>query len=158
MVMCRAVLVGVAFVSLVAGGRADNLFPEGDFSQAKEGLSPLVFTNGGCVSLFTEQYSWNRCGRLHSPMATTNGQTVTTMAGAVIGSDGKTPGIPVRGGAIYDFSVEVRGNTRNVGFGACVWKTGLWKDGKFIQTTLRLRRSRRRTGRPTGVRSPCPPA
>jgi len=42
----------------------------------------------------------------------------------------------VRGGTLYDFSVEVRGNCKRVSLGACAWKTGLWKDGKFLKTTF----------------------
>lgn len=128
----------LAAAGLLAGvSSAENLFPDGDFTRAEKSLAPHVFTNGGRVELFTEEYTWNRCGRLFSPQTDTNAQgVVTTMAGAVIGSDGKASGIPVRAGATYDFSVEVRGNTGAVGIGAAVWNAGIWKDGKFIKTTI----------------------
>ena len=128
--------------SVVAGmiataGMAGNLFPDGDFSQSRPGLSPHAFANGGRVALHTEDLTWNRCGHLFSPKVTTNAHgVVTAVACAIIGSDGTIPGVPVRGGATYDFSLEVRGNTGKVALGAWAWGRGIWEDGKKIKTTV----------------------
>lgn len=115
-----------------------NLVVGGDFTNAKDRLSPNAFATAGKVSLFQEEYTWNRCGRLEVTQASTNSEGfVVWNAVAVVGSDGKSAGIDVEPGKKYDFSVELRGDgTEGVkaGIGAYVWEKG--KSGRHVKSTL----------------------
>ena len=110
---------------------AENLVVGGDFTEAKKDLAPLVRTNGGRAALYTENATWNRCGRLEISGTTTNAEGyVIWNAMAVVGSDGKGDGVPVKPGRTYDFSVEVRGDRDGLGaaIDAQAWGAGgFWK-------------------------------
>lgn len=76
-----------------------NLVVNGDFTTAKENLAPHVRAESGRGSLFTEEYTWNRCGKCE----VTEGVPDREKEGAVIhaataviglGAGGKT-GFPV---------------------------------------------------------------
>lgn len=118
----------VAAVLVAAVADAGTLLPGGDFTDARKDLRPLVFSNGGKVSLFQEESTWNNCGRLEVVDARTNEHGVVTMnAVALIGSDGKASGVSVEGGKTYDFSIEVRGTAPKASLAACVWTDSPWK-------------------------------
>ena len=92
---------------------SENIFPGGDFTGAKDSLAGVAFANGGRVSRYVEEFTWNSCGRLEVLVPTTNDSGIVTWnATALVGSsDGKTPGMAVEGGKTYDFSLELRGDS-----------------------------------------------
>lgn len=137
--MKNMVVFGSAALFAVAAS-GENLFPGGDFSDAKANLHPLAGANGGEVSLHTEDATWNRCAKLAIVRTYTNNQGyVTYTAGGRFGSDGKEFGIPVKGDTLYDFTLEVKGsgNVAQAAVGFIDWQTGQWaKDAKNGKTTL----------------------
>jgi hypothetical protein len=100
MIHRSTVFILVACASLAGSSAvADaNLFCGGDFTSARKDLSGVALTNGGRVSLYTEEFTWNKCGRLDVLAPTTNKSGVVTWnATALVGSsDGKTPGGVIR--------------------------------------------------------------
>lgn len=129
-----ALAAGAAGVAVSA-----NLFPGGDFTQAKDKLGSLAFSNGGRASLFREEGSWNACACLEvtSPMTNASGVAIWN-AVLVVGSDGKSAGVPVKEGRTYDFSLELRGDREiRVGVTAYCWNSnGVWKGASNVKTTL----------------------
>lgn len=120
---------------------SENIFPGGDFTGAKDSLAGVAFANGGRVSRYVEEFTWNSCGRLEVLVPTTNDSGIVTWnATALVGSsDGKTPGMAVEGGKTYDFSLELRGDSDGeikAGIGAFAWDKGQWVDGKDVKATV----------------------
>ena len=131
----------VVAVALTCGGFAANFVPDGDFTNVREDLSPLVYNASGPsgkVSLHQEQYTWNKCGKLEIlPAETNRNGFLVYNAIAAIGAEGTTRGFPVRGGRIYDFSLELKGSPHKVGIGVHSWASDYWKDGRQDQTSLK---------------------
>ena len=130
------------FAAMSAAGLsafAANLFPGGDFTKASGKLGALAFANGGRVSLFQEESTWNKCGALEVLGPVTNGNgSLTWSAVALVGSsDGRERGMAVKGGRTYDFKVELRAD-RDVraGISLFAWNEGPWKDAQCVKTTL----------------------
>lgn len=135
----RKAAVMVAVIGAIGLGMCGDLFVRGDFDNAEPSLKGDVLANGGAVSLFVEDANWNRCGRLEISQAHTNADgTVTYSACAFVGGDGETPGVPVKGDTLYDFSFEVRSDTvKRIGVKFQDWQTGVWaKDSKSGKTSL----------------------
>lgn len=132
----------VAAVALSGGAFAANLVPDGDFTNVREDLSPLVYNAsgpGGKVSLHQEQYTWNKCGKLEVlPTETNRNGFLVYNAVAAIGSEGATRGFPVVGGRIYDFSLELKGTPLQVGIGVHSWSSDYWRDGQQDATSLKF--------------------
>lgn len=132
--------ISAALFSSAAFAAHLNLFPGGDFTDAKANLHPLAGANGGEVSLYMEEGTWNRCAKLAITRTYTNEQGfVTYVAGGRFGSDGKELGIPVKGDTLYDFALEIKGNgtVTQAGIGFLDWQTGQWaKDAKSGKTTV----------------------
>ena len=123
------VLAALSAFSLPA--HATNLFPGGDFTSAGVKIGALAFANGGKVSLFQEEFTWNKCGMLEVGAPITNKEGhVTWSATALVGSsDGKARGMAVKGGMTYDFKVELRADREiRAGISLFAWKEGEWKD------------------------------
>lgn len=134
--MKRLILLG-AVLSMASVG-ADNLFPGGDFRLASDTLAPLAFADGGRVRRYTEDASWNVCGRVELDQVRTNDNgSVEAIACAIIGSDGRSSGVPVVGGTLYDFSIEVRGEHKQAWLGASAWDKGFWTDKVPLKTTVK---------------------
>jgi len=134
--MRRSIIVALA---LVGGGvRAENLFPQGDFTDAKPNLAGDCASNGGKVELFTNRGNGNRCGRLVMGAAVTNKQgEVTQNASVWVGcADGKC-GIAVKPDTTYRFSLELRGAASDVRVEYIEW-TGpdVWRDMKSKATDV----------------------
>ena len=131
----------MAAAAVMAAGHAsaENLFLGGDFTEAKQGLGMLAFANGGKASLHRENGSWNACACLEVLAPSTNAEGVVLWnAVLVVGSDGKSRGVPVKEGRTYDFSLELRGDRElPAGVTAYCWGTnGLWKGSSTVKTTL----------------------
>ena len=109
-----------------------------DFAGAKESLAPFVCSNPGRIRLVREELTWNECGELALGAPATNREGfVVWNAVAMIGTDGKTTGFPVKGGRRYSFSIEVRGGVPSVRLSAKAWNEGLWKDSVNLKTNLK---------------------
>ena len=108
-----SLLVACASLAASQAVEAANLFSSGDFTGARDNLAGIAFANGGRVSRYVEEFTWNSCGRLEVLAPTTNNSGIVTWnATALVGSsDGKTPGMAVEGGKTYDFSLELRGDS-----------------------------------------------
>ena len=136
--MKNTILMALSFAAATSFGA--NLFPGGEFTDAKKNLHPLAGANGGEVSLHTEDGNWNRCAKLTITRTWTNEQGhVTYAAGGRFGSDGKELGIPVKGDTLYDFTIEVKGggNVTSANIGFVDWQTGQWaKDAKGGKTSV----------------------
>ena len=124
----------VAAVATLGTASAANLVRGGDFTAARKDLWPLAATNGGRCELAQEEGSWNKHGRLVVDRATTNDNGyVVWNAVAVAGGDGKTVGIPVKPGRLYDFSVELRGSCGKAGVNARFWNgKDIWSKGELV--------------------------
>lgn len=125
----------LAAVGSAAVAGAANLVRGGDFTAARKDLWPLATTNGGRCELAQEEGSWNKHGRLVVDRATTNDNGyVVWNAVAVAGGDGKTVGIPVKPGRLYDFSVELRGSCGKAGVNARFWNgKDIWSKGEHAK-------------------------
>ena len=135
----RRIVIVAAVVGMACLGTCGNLFVRGDFDNAAKTLKGDALANAGAVSLFVEDASWNRCGRLEISQAHTNEDGVVTYSAcAFVGGDGKAPGVPVKGDTLYEFSFEVRSDTvKRIGVKFQDWRTGVWaKDSKGGKTSL----------------------
>ena len=66
-----------AGLAMIAAAAA-NLLVGGDFTDAKQNLSPVAFANGGRASLVREDGSWNSCGCIEVTAPTTNSDGIVT--------------------------------------------------------------------------------
>ena len=135
--IAASAFLAAAFASFGLGA-AENLVPGGDFTEAKKGKIDWCRREGGAFSLFTEDYTWNNCGKLEIRETYTNGVTRKRAASVTIGRDGKFNGFAVKPDTTYDFSIDLRGGG---GVGAArvhalAWHgDDYWKDRKSVKTT-----------------------
>ena len=130
--------------ALLAGGicqlSAQNLIQNGDFTHVKHNaLYPECGTNGGKASLFTEELTWNKCGKLEISriIKDKNGNETASASVWIGGNTGKGGGFPVKPNTIYRFSVEIKGNALDAGIRAVEWVGGdLWKDMRPLKSTV----------------------
>ena len=112
----------MAFAFCACGGFAQNLIQNGDFTQVKHtGLYPECGTNGGKASLFTEESTWNKCGKLEVDkiMKDKNGNE-TANAYVWIGGDSSKGGgfAECRRGAEYSRRGEAGRKYRSISDGS----------------------------------------
>ncbi|MBP3392907.1 MAG: hypothetical protein J6M38_00165, partial [Lentisphaeria bacterium] len=103
-------LLAMAFAFCACGGFAQNLIQNGDFTQVKHtGLYPECGTNGGKASLFTEESTWNKCGKLEVDkiMKDKNGNETANAYVWIGGDSSKGGGFAVKPNTVYRFSVEI---------------------------------------------------
>ncbi|MBR2373744.1 MAG: hypothetical protein IKA87_05895, partial [Lentisphaeria bacterium] len=121
---------------------AQNLVKNGDFNLYPKKLGPEFRTNGGAVSLFTEEYTWNRCGKLVISKITKSGKYETFGSSCWIGgayADNKLPGgFKCKPNTTYDFSIDIKGTANSAGLSFTQWKKGgkLWSGCKSYPTTV----------------------
>lgn len=115
---------------------ANNLLRHGSFDG--EVTSPEFRTNGGKFSIFTEELTWNRCGKLEIDRSHESAEEKKHSASVWIGTDGKLPGFPVKPGTKYRFSVEIRGEVAGpAGISAVCWHgDDLWKDYISVNSSV----------------------
>ena len=128
-----------ALFAAVLGLFGENLVKEGDFSRLKN-LDGFAMTNGaGKISLFTEDYTWNKCAKLEiTKVVKTAHKTEMTAACGWIGCHSRNAGFVVKPNTTYRFSVELKGrkamqvsvNTQLWGKGKGVWQ------GKAVSTSV----------------------
>ena len=134
----KKILTSALFAS-VLGLFGENLVKEGDFSRLKN-LDGFAMTNGaGKISLFTEDYTWNKCAKLEiTKVVKTAHKTEMTAACGWIGCHSRNAGFVVKPNTTYRFSVELKGckamqvsvNTQLWGKGKGVWQ------GKAVSTSV----------------------
>ena len=127
--------LAAAVCAVAWGVSAENLVPGGDFSSAAANLAPECRAEEGRVSLFTEDRSWNKCGKCEITVSRPDREASNCLvhaACAVIGvsPDGKA-GFPVTPGTKYDFSFDICGTVPSVMARVVFW-TGddYWHDRK----------------------------
>ena len=128
-----------SFFCLTAPGQ--NIVKNNDFTNSEKNPGTEYRTNGGALSLFTEEYTWNRCGKLSFNKLHKSGK-YEGLSGAVwIGgsyADNKKPGgFPCKPNTTYDFSIDIRGTVAAANVQGAQWSKGqtLWH-GKRLKTTL----------------------
>lgn len=130
----------ILLFSFAAAVFAENLIKNGDFTNVKhKGLHPECGTNGGKCSLFTEESTWNKCGKLEITKITKNskGHEIVSAYVWIGGDKSKGGGFPVKPDTTYRFSVEVKGSAPNATICVTEWNgPRLWHDMKTIKTTV----------------------
>lgn len=125
------ILLFVVAVSLFA----ENLIINSDFSFSRPNLAPECRSNGGEISLHTEDLSWNKCGKLAVNQIKRDADGHETIAAAVWIGGGKNNlnndnpgGFECKPDTVYQFSVDVRGSAPSASIAAVEWKSdsGLW--------------------------------
>lgn len=121
---------------------AQNLVQNGDFTNASSDLSPACYPESGGVSLFTEDYTWNKCGMCKVtrsyPDKSKEG-ALTHSATVVIGLDKNKCGFAVEPGVRYDVAFDLRGQdgTMKVNSDVLCWKgEDYWKDRVSIKNVI----------------------
>ena len=100
--------------ALVLLAASASLLANGDFSDVAANLAPECRSEAGKVSLFTEDRTWNRCGKCEV-VATVAGKGdhagfLIHAANVIIGATSKSLcGVPVEPGVRYDVSFDLRG-------------------------------------------------
>ena len=97
-------------------GNMDNL-------QAKDLLGECV-TNGGKVSFFTEEYTWNRCGKYELTKIAKSGPHDLVNATLFIGKNLKKAGFICKPETAYEFSIDIKGNAPQLEIKAVGWDKG----------------------------------
>ena len=126
--MIKSLIPLMLFSGCLLGAEAQNLIKEGDFSRLKK-LDGYAMTNGGKASVFTEEFTWNKCVRLEiDKVVKTPKNTELTAACIWLGCHSKLGGFPVKPNTTYRFSVELKG-CRPFPVGVSV---NLWDEGKGV--------------------------
>ena len=119
-----------------------NIVKNSDLNNYEKTVGSEFRTNGGQVSLYTEDATWNRCGKLTiNREGSKSGKYKVYSACVWIGGsykeNSKPGGFPCKPNTTYDFSIDVKGVTRGANVKITTWKkdTKLWY-GKTGQTTL----------------------
>ena len=121
---------------------AQNLVQNGDFTNASSDLSPVCYPESGGVSLFTEDYTWNKCGMCKVtrsyPDKSKEGCVIHS-ATVTIGLDKDKRGFPVEPGVRYDVSFDVRGLDSSMGVlcdAVCWTGSSYWHDRKSVKDVI----------------------
>ena len=117
--------------SLIRLGNMDNL-------QAKD-LSLECFANGGKVSFFTEEYTWNRCGKFEVTNIIKSGENDLVNATLFIGSGNKKTGFPCKPDTTYEFSIDIKGTAPRVELKAMGWDKGKSSVYSFVRLGKSIR-------------------
>ncbi|MFA6930734.1 MAG: sugar-binding protein [Lentisphaeria bacterium] len=132
----KKVIVSIVLLFCCAYLGANNLLRHGSF----DGDASIAEfrTNGGKFSLFTEELTWNRCGKLEIDRVYESADETKHAASVWIGADGKLPGFPVKPETKYQFSIEIRGEVAgSASISAVCWHgDDIWKDYKAINSSL----------------------
>lgn len=141
--MKRLVII-LSLAMTLSGADAGNLFTDGDFSEVKGNAFTAVSTDGGRVTCFMEDATWNKCAKLEITGVSTNKEgDAVTMAKLILGRDGKAVGFAAKPNTTYDFSFDLKGGVSCAYVSAFEW-TGdnRWKDMKSLKTNPALKNLR----------------
>lgn len=130
-----------AFMAVCACGCfAQNLIVNGDFTKVTHtALYPECRSNGGKVSLFTEELTWNKCGKLEVDKIITkkDGKEVVNAGVWIGGHAGKNGGFTVKPDTTYRFSIEIKGNAGSARISAMEWTTdAMWTGMVALKSTV----------------------
>ncbi|HPS84680.1 MAG TPA: hypothetical protein PLA88_10200, partial [Bacteroidales bacterium] len=133
--MKKFIMMAVLAVSIVTG-KAQNLLTNGDFDH--EDIRHELRTNwvaDTCdVSLFTEDYTWNKCLKLKVNKIIDENQVRKVYALMLFGADGKLAGFSVKPNTVYQVSLELRGTVPGVSLKAALWNKdveSIWEEVEF---------------------------
>ena len=104
----------MASVALVLLAASASLLSNGDFSDASANLSPECRSEAGKVSLFTEDRTWNRCGKCEV-VSSVSGKGehagyLIHAANVLVGATSDSLcGLPVEPGVRYDVAFDLKG-------------------------------------------------
>lgn len=124
-------LFPLAFAALCSGG---NLIKNSDFSLYNNGAGPeyrqMSAWKSSRFEVFTENMSWNKCGKLRIISlipSSAKGHKVAT-ASLMIGADGKNTGFKCKPDTVYRYSLQLRGSTSRAFVKGVEWSGGgaLW--------------------------------
>ena len=108
---------------------AQNLVKNSEFNTYKDKAGPEFRSNGGKFTLFTEDRTWNRCGKLEvTKLQTRNGITTASAnvwAGGKYDSNDKPGGFVCKPGTTYEFSVDIKGTAQRAGILFTQWHARL---------------------------------
>ena len=138
MVVLKETAAMLAVVAVAASAfSGESLIRDGAFdgSQDKKVSAEYHCTAGKLVA-FTEEWSWNRCGKLIVPAGKANKKgDISYHALMYAGGDAEHEGFAAEPNAIYDFSFEVKGDIRSARVRAFEW---VEKDGGLARRKLPL--------------------
>ena len=122
------------FSGLLSLCGSENLIRNGDFNlypkSAGNEYRQVSAWKYSRFDLFTEDFSWNKCGRLRILGFAPNGKNYKiATASVLIGINGKETGFKCKPNTAYRYSIQVRGNVDRAFIRGVEWKTGdtLWK-------------------------------
>jgi hypothetical protein len=135
--------LAICFISLSASS-AQNLIINSDMSNEAKFAKECRSDGGktGKLSLFSENLTWNKCGRLEV-VATQKSDTGSDVinANAWIGCNeaGTLPGFFVRPNTTYTFSIDLRGTPKRVRVAARTWsQDDVWMGAETRLTTVSM--------------------
>ena len=103
---------------------AENLLRNGDFEQENYRMELRTdwVANTNAVSLFTEEYTWNKCLKLEVQKMDPDEQNVRKVyALLLLGADGNLPGFKVKPETSYQVSLELRGTVSGANLRPAFW-------------------------------------
>ena len=119
-----------------------NIIKNSDFNADEKKYGPEFRTNGGRLTVFTENATWNRCGKLAFDKLRTSGKYRSLQAAVWIGgkydSNNAPGGFKCKPNTTYDFSIDIKTPVKVSGMiRATLWndKQTLWY-GKTQRTVL----------------------
>ena len=132
-------ILACCFCTVAIGIFGQNLVKEGDYSRLKN-LDGFAMTNGaGRISLFTEDYTWNKCAKLEIvKIVKTAKNTEMTAACGWIGCHSRNAGFAVKPNTTYRFSIELKGSrAMRVSVNTQLWDKGkgVWQ-GKSAKSSI----------------------
>ena len=121
-----------------------SLLTCGDFSDAAANLSPECRAEAGKISLFTEDRTWNRCGRCEVVAAVDGkgehaGSQIHAANVLVGATSGSLCGVPVEPGVRYDVSFDLKGlgAVGPVKVAVAYWiSDDLWKGRRLLRDVV----------------------
>lgn len=132
-------------LKVVPPSGAQNLILNGDMGDEAKFAAECVSDGNrtGRLSLFSEEFTWNKCGKLEVVAVEKNAATGTDVinANAWIGATpgSRLPGFKVRPNTTYEFSIDLRGTPKNVRIAARTFVgDDNWKGVENRLTTVSL--------------------
>ena len=123
----------LAFLTAVLStAYAQNIVKNGDFNADGKKCGPEFRTNGGKLTVFTEEATQNRCGKLAFDKMRTSGKYRTLQAAVWIGgkyaSNNQPGGFACKPNTTYDFSIDIKTPVKISG----MIRTTLWNSKQTL--------------------------
>ena len=109
-----------------------NIIKNSDFNADEKKYGPEFRTNGGRLTVFTENATWNRCGKLAFDKLRTSGKYRSLQAAVWIGGkydSNKAPGgFKCKPNTTYDFSIDIKNPIKT----GAMLRVTLWNDKQTL--------------------------